>query len=81
MSAFLRKGKVHMTTVNLDETPTPTEQEKIASTIVIASYELEAQQARDAADLDEIQDVQDRYHEARMERAQRRINRRESESA
>lgn len=53
----------------------PTEQERMAATIVLPTYEREAAAARDAADLDEIQDVQDRYHDARMERAARRIKR------
>lgn len=48
----------------------------LASTIVIHSFELRAEEARASADPDAIQDVQDEYNEARRERAERIIQRR-----
>lgn len=80
MSAFLRKRKertvsTETTDTTVEVTPDTTEVESRASTIVIASFEREAAEARNMADLDEIQAVQDRYHDARIQRAQRQIDR------
>lgn len=48
----------------------------VASTIVIASFERQAEEARASADPDAIQDVQDEYNEARRKRAEKIIQRR-----
>lgn len=55
----------------------PTERDTVASTVVIASFEREATEARDAADPDLIADCQERYHEARLKRADQIITRRD----
>lgn len=46
-----------------------------ASQITIPSFEREAVEARENADENMIQDVQERYHDARMERAKKELQR------
>jgi hypothetical protein len=59
--------------------PSPDDVELRASQIVIASFEREATEARENADDNRIQEVQERYHDERMKRAKQELQR-ESES-
>lgn len=52
----------------------------VASTIVIPSFERQAEEARAGADSAAIQDVQDEYNDARRKRAEKIIQRRKEEN-
>jgi hypothetical protein len=86
MWAFLPKRKrkkmsedTNMETVDVSTDKDTSELDARASNIVIASFEREATEARGSADPDLIQDIQDRYHDARMERAKRQMERERNE--
>jgi hypothetical protein len=57
------------------DTDTTSQVEVIASSVVIPDFERRAHEARQSADPDAIQEVQEEYHEARLSRARRRIKR------
>lgn len=53
------------------------EVEALAATITIPEMERRATDARSRADADEIQDIQDEYHDQRMSRARRILDRKQ----